>query len=1192
MQTSIGTNPSTPYAGAGYSPDPTTAGRLNSNAWAIAGWSDGSVAFGGTGTTGDFARGATSAAQTTGGNYGFQGAPQSAANPCIMFQPAGSDFNPGSLTLRIQNTGTTNITQLIVSYNLYVRNDQGRSSFFNFSYSADNIAYTPVAALNYTSIEVADALGWVLVGSAPSRSTTITGLNIAPNAFYYIRWSGGDVGGSGSRDEFGLDDINLNATFAGAPVCALASAGLTNVHCEDNNGTGNNSADDYIWFNLNPTGSNLGTGYNVTVNTGSVTLGASGAPTNVSYGVSSAFRLQAGSAGAGNVTVTITDIASGACTITALITDPGSCSIPDPVCNLATSGLATLICNNNETTSNSSDDYLTFFLNPTGTVLSTTYSLTVSSGTVTLVPSGAATGIAYGAATQFRLQNGSAGAGNVTIFIEDGADPDCVLSVPIVDPGSCSVPNCALNVTCPTSPNTVYNCNNPIPAAVTTLAGFQALGGTVTGPFCGTLTFTSNTTAINNCSSTSATRVYTIFDDLAPFNGVKDGNENGSTCILTYNYAPDQTAPTFNEALPANTTIACTDNLPVAPSLTGSDNCSGSGSVPNVIWINEFHYDNTGVDAGEFVEVAGSAGINLSDYQIVLYNGNGGVVYTTTPLSGSIDNEGSGFGAVSFSYPANGIQNGAPDGIALYRVSTNMLIQFLSYEGSFQAVDGPAIGIFSTDIGIIEQGNEPTGLSLQLTGTGQIYSNFTWTGPIAQSPGTLNAGQTINPLPASIAATFLQTEVAGNCAGSRVVTRRWTVTDVCNNAATHTQIISVVDNQAPVLTPTPANITLSCSDPIPPAPAVVGTDGCDPAGIINGPVWINELHYDNTGNDVNEFVEIAGRAGTNLSGYELFFYNGSTGMMGGTYGSLPLSGIIANQSNGFGTIAFFLPVNGIENGPSDGIAFVKGGTVLQFLSYEGVMTAIGGPANGQVSTDIGVAETGNEPVGQSVRLSGNGATYASFVWNNPSAAAPATPGQVNQGQTFPAQPANGLPVTFAQTTTPGSCPSAQVIKRTWSTTDACGNTAVYTQTISTTDASGPVVTCPANVTVNLAINGTVTVSAASLGVTAVDNCGTSTLGTNTLVLTCANQGQTTPFVSTATDQCGNTGTCTTQVFVANFTRCTPKILITDPCVCKNNATNLTNGQFGEVIKIESITGKVWTVTAVTGLFSQFSPAPP
>ena len=1274
MQTSVGTNPSTAFAGSGFSPNPVAAGLLNSNAWAMTGMSDGAIAFGGTGTTGDHARGSVAAPVATGGVYAYTGAPQSVANPCIMLQPGGSDWNSnGTLTLRVENTGTTNITQLVLSYNIYVRNDQGRASSFNFSHSADNTTYTTVPALNYTSIEALDALGWVLVGSAPSRSTTIMGLNIAPGGFYYVRWTGNDVSGAGSRDEFGLDDVNVAATFA-PPSCSLISAGLTDVHCENNNES-NSQSDDYIWFQLNPTGSGLGTGYNVTVNVGSVLLNGSNPATNVPYGSSNFFRLQAGSAGGGNVIVTITDATSGAsCTIQVTIVDPGSCS--QGSCSVTGSGLSSVACNNNGTIPNPADDYISFFLNPTGINIST-YSLTVSVGTVTLIGGGPATNVSYGAPTQFRLQNGSAGGGNVILFITDDNDPDCVLAVIILDTGSCSAPLCTLSVTCPPQPIGVFNCNNPVPAAVTTEAGFEALGGIIGDTPCGTIVITSTTTAINNCSSTSVTRVYTIFDDLSPANGIRDANEAFFTCTLVYTYAPDQTppsltcpgpvsvscsfqvpaqnialvtgvsdncsgtpivsfvsdanssqtcanrytvtrtykatdicgnmqtctqiitvndqtAPTFNQnPLPGNTTIACTAPLPIAPMLTGSDACGGIGSVPDVIWINEFHYDNVGADVGEFVEVAGTASLNLTDYQIILYNGNGGVVYTTTPLTGSIDDEGSGFGAVSFSYPANGIQNGAPDGLALYRISTNQVLQFLSYEGVFQATDGPANGMFSTDVGVLELGSEAAGLSLQLTGTGQVSSNFTWVGPIAQSPGTLNAGQTINPLPASIAATFMQTEMAGNCPGSRIVTRTWTLTDACNLMTMHTQTINVTDTDPPVLTPMPPNVTIACDAPVPPQPAVVATDACDPAGIINGPVWINELHYDNVGNDVNEFVEIAGRAGTNLAGYDLFFYNGSTGMMGGTYDNLALSGIIPNQSNGFGTIAFF--ISGIQNGPSDGIAFVKGGTVVQFLSYEGVMTAIGGPANGMVSTDIGVAEAGTEAPGQSLRLSGNGATYAAFVWNGPSVAFPATPGQVNQGQTFPVQPPIGLLVTFTETSMTGSCAQNRSIKRTWSATDACGNTTTYTQTISVGDNTGPTIVCQ-NATVNLDIFGNVLVTQAQLLQSVSDNCAPA----GSIVVTppgpfsfnCAQEGTTQPVVLTATDPCGNTASCTAFVTINPFPRCTPKILITDPCVCKNNATNLINGQFNETIKIEGLAGQTWTIISATGLYLSTSSAPP
>jgi hypothetical protein len=161
-------------------------------------------------------------------------------------------------------------------------------------------------------------------------------------------------------------------------------------------------------------------------------------------------------------------------------------------------------------------------------------------------------------------------------------------------------------------------------------------------------------------------------------------------------------------------------------------------------WINEIHYDNTGVDVGEFVEIAGEAWIDLSSYTLYLYDGSTGGVYDTIALSGTIDDEGNGYGALSFATP--GIQNDM-EGLALYGPSG--VVQFLSYEGSFTATDGMANGMTSEDIGVFEDGNGPVGWSLQLQGTGTQYSDFTWVDP-DDSPGSLNVGQVV-PEPGTIA---------------------------------------------------------------------------------------------------------------------------------------------------------------------------------------------------------------------------------------------------------------------------------------------------------------------------------------------------------------------------------------------------------------------------------------------------------
>lgn len=195
----------TSFTGAGFQSTPI-AGQLSSNSWAITGFSDGALAFGGTRmtTNTDFTRGSSSVAVNTGGIYSFDlGGSNGNA---LGVQPGGSDFNTnGTFTLRVQNTTGSAITSLNVAYELWVRNDQARSSSFNFSYSQDNITYTSISGLDYTSTAALDALGW----QKNNRTTNLTGLNIPTNGYIYLRWTGTDVGGSGNRDEFALDNISV-----------------------------------------------------------------------------------------------------------------------------------------------------------------------------------------------------------------------------------------------------------------------------------------------------------------------------------------------------------------------------------------------------------------------------------------------------------------------------------------------------------------------------------------------------------------------------------------------------------------------------------------------------------------------------------------------------------------------------------------------------------------------------------------------------------------------------------------------------------------------------------------------------------------------------------------------------------------------------------------------------------------------
>ncbi|MFO0572028.1 MAG: hypothetical protein U0263_40775 [Polyangiaceae bacterium] len=176
--------------------------------------------------------------------------------------------------------------------------------------------------------------------------------------------------------------------------------------------------------------------------------------------------------------------------------------------------------------------------------------------------------------------------------------------------------------------------------------------------------------------------------------------------------------------------------------------CGTCGTTPPapVVWINELHYDDASTDAGEGVEVAGTAGLDLAGYSLVFYNGAPGQLkqYMQKTLSGLIPDQKNGFGTVWLA--ATNIQNGGadgvpePDGVALVD-KAGKVVQFVSYEGTFTPTDGPASGQLSLDIGKSELSTTPDGQSLGLTGTGKKYSDFTWTGPVAATPGQPNAGQ-------------------------------------------------------------------------------------------------------------------------------------------------------------------------------------------------------------------------------------------------------------------------------------------------------------------------------------------------------------------------------------------------------------------------------------------------------------------
>ena len=473
-------------------------------------------------------------------------------------------------------------------------------------------------------------------------------------------------------------------------------------------------------------------------------------------------------------------------------------------------------------------------------------------------------------------------------------------------------------------------------------------------------------------------------------------SDSNITSGVTYYYVVTASDTTGNESINSN-------EIAVTAQTTGG----GGGGSPTTAWINEIHYDNKGSDQGEFVEIAGLAGTDVSGWSLEAYNGNGGLIYKVVNLSGIIADQENCIGTIDFTF--SGLQNGAPDGISLVDSQGNVL-DFISYEGSFTANNGAANGMTSNDISVAESSSTKKGRSLQMGGNGASASDFTWEAPQTATKGQVNRNQTFDGCTgADTTAPAAPTNLASNASDAQVILTwnantendlagydlfRSTTSGGPYTQVNGTLIVDTMYIDTAVSNGTTYYYVLEAVDSTGNMSFSSNEVSADPtAPVVGGDIWINEIHYDNSSTDVGEFVEIAGTAGVDMSGWQIIGYNGNGGTV---YKTVNLSGSIPNQQNSFGTLAF--DITSIQNGAPDGLALVDAtGLVVEFLSYEGVLTAVDGPASGMTSVNIGVSETSSTPVGFSLQREGSGILASDFVFTSAKAE---THGLVNTGQSF------------------------------------------------------------------------------------------------------------------------------------------------------------------------------------------------
>jgi VCBS repeat-containing protein len=600
---------------------------------------------------------------------------------------------------------------------------------FQISFDATSLStgtWTDVNALDFNSVITAGTAGALDGNAAANRaalSATLTGLSIANGASFWIRLV--DVDATAGDDGLAIDDFSITGT-AIITNGALSIADLT----QDEGSNGINT----FTFTVTRSGGSTGA-------VGATWTLANGTTDGLDFVIPTQSGTVEFADGETNKTVTIlvegdTTIESSETFFVNLTSPTGGATISDG------QGLGTIL----------NDDFP-----PVGT-------LAINDITINEGDSGATSfeftifrtgGTAGAVSADWALDlSGTANAADFTGVPQSGTvsfvDGQTSATVTVTVAGDAAFE---------ASETFFVNLSNPTGgASISDAQGQATIVNDDAAPPIGTLSIGDVSLAEGNSGSSNLTFTVTrasgsfgaVGATWALTNGTTNAADFGTpTFTGTVSFADGQTTATISIPVAGDTTFEPNETFTVTLSApTGGvtiTDAAGVGTIINDdaapplanVWINEFHYDNAGTDANEFIEVAGLAGTNLTGWSLVLYNGNGGASYSTLSLSGALADSTNGFGFAKVLAP--GIQNGSPDGIALVD-NFGRVVQFLSYEGAMTATNGPASGLTSTDVGV-EQSSAAIGFTLQLQGTGSSYADFTWAANVANTEGAVNAGQ-------------------------------------------------------------------------------------------------------------------------------------------------------------------------------------------------------------------------------------------------------------------------------------------------------------------------------------------------------------------------------------------------------------------------------------------------------------------
>ncbi len=422
--------------------------------------------------------------------------------------------------------------------------------------------------------------------------------------------------------------------------------------------------------------------------------------------------------------------------------------------------------------------------------------------------------------------------------------------------------------------------------------------------------------------------------------------------------------------------------------------------------------------------------------------------------------------------------------------------------------------------------------------------------------------------------TFADVTSPGACAGSYSVTRTWTATDACGNTSEASQKINVQDVTAPVIAALPAETTVNC-------PAV--------------PEFAVASATDNCGSDFTLTFADVTTAGACAGSYSVT----RTWTATDACGNMSEASQKINIQDATAPVIAALPAETTVNCPAVpefAVASATDNCGSDFTLTFADVTSPGACAGSYSVTRTWTATDacGNtSEASQKINVQDVTAPVIAALPAETTVNCPAVPefavasATDNSGSDFT--------LTFADVTTAGACAGSYSVTRTWTATDACGNTSEASQKINVQDVTAPVVSCPANITVNNdrgVCGATVVVPKPTVAA----DCSSVTL-TNSFNETADASGLypvgTTSIVWTVKDNCGNTSTCSMTVTVtdteapvvtcpANIVTCSSSQVVLGKPTATDNCGDVTFTSNAPATFEVGTTSVIWTATDIHG----------